>query len=131
MLLPQCLNTLEYQLGNADAIDRAKLQHVKAKHTAANYSLSHASCAYPHVHQAQDLHAYMSVHLKHFIELAHFEEHGRIKVAGLKLPPAGVAIHDIHITCHKRVQQLDAQCPEVFSLGMLAILQSLLNLKPP
>lgn len=74
-------------------------------------------CPYLHVHQAQDLHTHMSVHLKHFVELAHLEKHGGIKVASLELPPTGVTTHhrpDIDV-CHwfatSRYKQLDARCP--------------------
>lgn len=51
-------------------------------------SLSHL-----HVHQAEDLYTHMGVHLKHFIKLAHLEQHGGVKVACLEFPPGQVWQH--------------------------------------
>ena len=40
-----------------------------------------------HVNQAQDLYANMGVHFKHLVELAHLEQHGRVKMPSLEFPP--------------------------------------------
>ena len=43
---------------------------------------------YPHVGETEDLTASVRIHLKHLIELAHLEEHHRIPMLALELPPA-------------------------------------------